>query len=68
MIKVGQKVQCKPYAGIRMLGEGVADEVVVGEVVYVNEIHRWFTVEYDKEHHFRVSFNFNDIGDGVWKI
>ena len=30
--------------------------------------HRWFTVEYDDEHHFRVCFNFSDIGDTVWKI
>ena len=68
MIKIGQKVQCKPYAGMHMLGVGVADEVVVGVVTYVNESHRWFTIEYDNNHHFKVSFKFEDIGDTVWKI
>ena len=68
MINVGQKVRCRPYAGIRMLGFATSDEVVVGLVIYVNEDHRWFTVEYDDEHHFRVCFNFSDIGDTVWKI
>lgn len=68
MITVGQKVQCKPYAGTRILGMGIVDEIAVGVVVYVNEDHRWFTVEYDTEHHFRVSFNFNDIDNLVWKI
>ena len=68
MVKVGQRVQCKPYAGMHTLGAGVADEVVVGVVLYVNKDHRWFTVEYDKDHHFRVSFKFDDLGDTVWKI
>lgn len=68
MIKEGQSVKCKPYIGMRLFDAGAVDEIVEGIVVYVNAPHRWFTVEYGKENKSRICFNFNDLGEVVWKI
>jgi hypothetical protein len=65
MIEVGQKVVIDPFAGIKLHGINNAPTNVPGVVVYVHKQHRWFTVEYDREHKMRVSFKFSDIGDTV---
>ena len=63
MIKVGQKVEFDPLRGISFYGLAPLREVKQGTVVYVNEKHRWFTVEYDDGR--RTSYLFHDLGDTV---
>lgn len=67
MIKVGQKVRFDPLASV--CGDGAKEfrgETIDGTVVYVNEPHKWFSVEYMKAGlKFRHSFNFADIGGAV---
>ena len=65
MVELGQEVQFKPMEGIRFPGCSEVEEVVVGEVVYINEPHRWFSVVYGDERPLRTSFNFCDIGEKV---
>lgn len=64
MVKLGQKVQFKPMDGIRFPGCSEEAEVVIGEVVYINEPHRWFSAVYS-DNEIRTSFNFCDIGEKV---
>lgn len=64
-IKIGQKVRFDPFRDIT----GFASDMnrgrdVRGTVVYINEPHKWFSVEYGKPK-ARISFNFFDIGHGV---
>lgn len=65
MVVVGQVVEFDPMAFC--IGSGAdyyRGDVVLGEVVYVNYKHRWFSVEYG-EPKARASFNFVDIGKDV---
>lgn len=65
MVVVGQVVEFDPLAHCDGNGaEFYKGDVVLGEVVYVNYKHRWFSVEYG-EPKARTSFNFADIGKGV---
>ena len=64
-ITVGQKVSLDPFRDMT----GFASDMnrgrrVRGVVVYVNEPHKWFSVEYGKRKQ-RISFNFCDLGHGV---
>lgn len=61
MIKVGQKVSCRPYAGISLFDKTAQFENFDGVVTLVNEEHHWFQVEYGKNK-TKVCFQFNDIG------
>ena len=65
MVKVGQKVICEPFARIKIQGMHELPTNVPGKVVYVNEKHHWFGVEYGGEDKLRTSFHFCDIGDIV---
>lgn len=65
MIKVGQKVKIYPFAFVTGSGaEMERDRVCVGTVVYVNEQHKWFSVEYG-DPKMRASYKFCDIGSVV---
>lgn len=62
MIKLGQKIEFDPWQGLNgILGcrEGVT---TVGTVVYINNDHHWFTVEYPLgKEKFRTCFHFVDV-------
>ena len=65
MIHLGQKVKFGPFE--EQTGFASLDckgNYVTGTVVYVNERHKWFSVEYG-EPKARTSFKFCDIGEGV---
>ena len=64
MIRVGQKVKFDAFG--HMSQESIMKEhlFVVGTVVYVNEKHKWFSVEYGAPVS-RDSFQFADIGKVV---
>ena len=64
-VQVGQWVYFDPNKGIRIYGFPELHRIVVGKVVYINEEHRWFSVEYGKDTSQRISFNFNDFGMNV---
>ena len=66
MIKMNQKVEFDPFAGIHFAGIPNEREVVTGTVRYINKLHHWFSVEYgDDEGKRRISFKFDDIGKNV---
>lgn len=66
MVKLGQKVQFKPLDGIRFPDCSETRDPVIGKVIYINEPHRWFSVEYNGDATpLRTSFNFGDIGTKV---
>lgn len=61
MVEIGQKVRFDPF--MLDMGVGLSDlrgNVVTGTVVYVNEDHKWFSVEFGNPTS-RTSFNFADI-------
>lgn len=67
MVEVGQKVQFDPFEPIRgFASEDNRGKPVTGTVVYINEPHQWFSVEYMcgtvKQ---RTSFKFCEIGKTV---
>ena len=65
MIKVGQKVSFDPFAAIKGFAiEESKGKIVTGTVVYVNEPHKWFSVEYG-DPKARISFLFCEIGEEV---
>lgn len=65
MVKVGQKVRFDPLCCVTgFSAEAVRGNLVTGTVVYVNELHNWFSVEYGNPKQ-RASFKFCDIGQGV---
>jgi hypothetical protein len=65
MVVVGQVVEFDPLAHCDGNGaEFYKGDVVLGEVVYVNYKHRWFSVEYGCPA-LRTSFKFCDIGTEV---
>ena len=67
MIEVGQKVCFDPFEDTK--GFGSRDNkgnVVTGTVVYINEPHQWFLVEYKcGKSKLRTSFKFCDVGERV---
>lgn len=68
MIKIGQKVQIRPFDHMRSSGMlSLMQKKATGTVVYVNQEHRWFTVEYG-DPVARISYNFADIGTEVQLI
>ena len=65
MVEVGQKVRFDPFDFAHGWGcEQVRGNMITGTVVYVNESHNWFSVEYG-DPKMRISFKFNDIGQTV---
>ena len=68
MIAVGQKVRCWPLADDTppVDKEEMRRTEAYGEVVYVNEPCRWFSVVYKAGYEkLRTSFFFDDIGGKV---
>lgn len=62
MIKIGQKVSFDPWHGINSVLGSRNDGNVEGTVIYVNEPHNYFTVEYELgDGKFKTSFNFCDV-------
>ena len=67
-MKIGQKVEFDPF--LLDMGMGMEDlrgELTTGTVVYINEKHKWFSVEYG-DPKARTSFNFADIDKVVTVI
>lgn len=63
-IKLGQAVRFDPFRDITgFASEGHRGRDVRGKVVYINEPHKWFSVEYGKPK-MRTSFKFCDLGHG----
>ena len=62
MIQVGQKVRFDAFLHIKCGTEKIR-EYTVGTVVYVNDRHNWFSVQYGGNQ--RTSFNFSEIGQIV---
>lgn len=60
---VGQKVRFDPFEDIKKFTEKITYDTV-GTVSYVNERHKWFSVQYNENQ--RTSFNFCDIGKHVF--
>lgn len=65
MVKVGQEVKFDPFLHLHFYGAAAySGSYVSGKVVYVNQDHRWFSVQYG-ELKMRTSFCFSDIGKDV---
>lgn len=65
-IKKGTKVECIPNKKARMFGFEDEKRLVTGTVVYINDQHAWFLVEYvEHGQKLRVGFKFWDIGHSV---
>ena len=65
-IKKGTKVECIPNKAARMFGFEDERRLVTGTVVYVNDKHAWFLVEYEENGtKLRIGFKFWDIGHSV---
>ena len=67
IVAIGQKVRFYPFEKITGFGsDDNRGNYVTGTIVYVNEPHRWFSVEYSfhgvKQ---RTSFLFCQIGEDV---
>lgn len=62
MIQVGQKVRFDAFQCIKSSVERIKEHAI-GTVVYVNNLHKWFSVEYGNNH--RTSFKFSEIGQAV---
>ena len=67
IVAIGQKVKFDPFKEIKGFDiEFVRGRSVRGTIVYINEPHRWFSVEYEcggvKQ---RTSFLFSQIGEDV---
>jgi hypothetical protein len=65
VVEVGQGVRFDPFRHITgFASDDYRGRDVRGRVVYINEPHKWFSVEYGKPK-ARTSFKFCDIGHGV---
>lgn len=65
MVEIGQKVKFDPLCCVCGFGaEAVRGNLVTGTVIYINEPHKWFSVEYGNPKQ-RISFKFCDIGQTV---
>ena len=62
MIRVGQKVRFDAFYAMKQSIEMVT-AYTVGTVVYINERHKWFSVQYGENQ--RTSFKFSEIGQVV---
>ncbi len=62
MIQVGQKVRFDAFQHIKSSVERIKENTV-GTVVYVNERHKWFSVQHGENQ--RISFKFYEIGRDV---
>ena len=64
MIELGKTVWLKPFELIDRFGRTV-DKPLPGKVVYINEPHRFFTVEFTLPNggRYRESFKFDEIED-----
>lgn len=63
MIHVGQRVRFDALAACKSQADSIVANTV-GVVVYINERHKWFSVEYGNPK-ARTSFKFCDIGSVV---
>lgn len=61
---LGCKVQFDPFEDMGGYGVEMVRQSVTGTVVFVNENHKWFSVEYGDPKQ-RISFLFSDIGEKV---
>ncbi len=65
MVKIGQKIRFDPFYAITgFASEDNKGNHLTGTVIYVNEAHQWFSVEYG-DPKTRTSFKFCDIGKEV---
>lgn len=65
MIEIGQTVRFDPFYAITgFASEDNKGNKVTGTVAYINEPHKWFSVEYGNPK-TRISFKFCDIGKAV---
>lgn len=62
MIQVGQNVRFDAFQHLKSSVEKIKQETV-GTVVYVNERHKWFSVQYGENQ--RTFFKFFEIGEIV---
>jgi hypothetical protein len=62
MIELGMTVWLKPFVLVDYLGRTI-DKPIPGTVVYINEPHSFFTVEFKfpSGGHYRESFKFDEI-------
>ena len=62
MIEIGRTVWLRPFELIDFHGRTI-DEPLPGKVVYINEPHKFFTVEFKfpSGGHYRESFKFSEI-------
>lgn len=62
MVRVGQKVRFDALEPCRSSVERVIADTV-GTVVYINDRHKWFSVQHGNNQ--RTSFKFSEIGQNV---
>ena len=62
MIQVGQKVRFNPFTANRDSVQKIEIRTT-GTVVWINERHQWFSVQYGENQ--RTSFKFSEIGQNV---
>lgn len=61
-VNVGQMVRFDAMAAIKSSIEKIKADTV-GTVVWINERHKWFSVQYGNNQ--RISFKFSEIGQNV---
>lgn len=62
MVQIGQKVRFDAFFGMKETYK--KDQApTVGTVIYINQRHKWFSVQYGKNQ--RTSFKFTEIGQNV---
>lgn len=61
---LGCKAQFDPFEDMDGYGMKTVRQTATGTVVYVNQKHKWFSVEYGDPKQ-RISFLFSDIGEKV---
>lgn len=64
MIELGTVLMLTPFVNVDYVGRAIS-KPVPGKVVYINEPHRFFTVEFKFPggSHYRESFKFDEIED-----
>lgn len=62
-VSVGQRVRFDALAAVKSSIEKIKEDTV-GTVVYINERHKWFSVQYGENQ--RISFKFSEIGQNVY--
>lgn len=70
MIKLGDKIKFTSLKDTKILGMRDWANEYVGRIIYINNKHRWFLVEYDigSGLKLRTSFKFHDLGGDAVKV